>query len=113
MLPMLTLLSKLISRPMARLSNALGLNSESALGFVATLASSVTTFAMMEKMDKKGVMLNAAFAISAAFAFSDHLAFTMAFEKTYVLPMVLAKLIGGITAVLIACLLYRKLDKNS
>ena len=112
-LPMLTLLSKLISRPMARLSKVLDMNSESALGFVATLASGVTTFAMMEKMDKKGVMLNAAFAISAAFAFSDHLAFTMAFEKAYVLPMVLAKLIGGVTAVLIACLLYRKLDRNS
>ena len=112
-LPMLTLLSKLISRPMARLSKVLDMNSESALGFIATLASGVTTFAMMEKMDKKGVMLNAAFAISAAFAFSDHLAFTMAFEKAYVLPMVLAKLIGGVTAVLIACLLYRKLDRNS
>ena len=112
-LPMLTLLSKLISRPMARLSKVLDMNSDSALGFIATLASGVTTFAMMEKMDKKGVMLNAAFAISAAFAFSDHLAFTMAFEKAYVLPMVLAKLIGGVTAVLIACLLYRRLDRNS
>ena len=111
-LPMLALLSKLISRPMARLSKALDLNTESSLGFVATLASSVTTFAMMEKMDKKGVMLNAAFAISAAFAFSDHLAFTMAFDKTYALPVVLAKLTGGITAVLIACLLYRKTNKQ-
>ena len=112
-LPMLALLSKLISRPMARLSKALDLNSDSALGFVATLASSVTTFAMMEKMDKKGVMLNSAFAISAAFAFSDHLAFTMAFERTYVLPMILAKLIGGITAVLVACLLYRRTHQAS
>ena len=64
-------------------------------------------------MDKKGVLLNSAFAISAAFAFSDHLAFTMAFDKTYALPVVLAKLIGGITAVLIACLLYRKTNKHS
>ena len=110
-LPMLALLSKLISRPMARLSKALDLNTESSLGFVATLASSVTTFAMMEKMDKKGVMLNAAFAISAAFAFSDHLAFTMAFDKSYALPVVLAKLIGGITAVIIACMLHKKLNK--
>lgn len=112
-LPMLALLSKLISRPMTRLSKALELNSTSAMGFVATLASSVTTFAMMEKMDKKGVMLNSAFAISAAFAFSDHLAFTMAFDKTYALPVVLAKLTGGITAVLLACLLYKKQGKAS
>ena len=111
-LPMLALLNKIIAKPMSRLSKALGLNEESALGFVATLASSVTTFAMMEKMDKKGVMLNSAFAISAAFAFADHLAFTMAFEKAYAFPVVLAKLIGGFSAVAIACLLYRKLEKK-
>ena len=97
---------------MSRLSKSLGLNEQSALGFVATLASSVTTFAMMEKMDKKGVMLNSAFAISAAFAFADHLAFTMAFEKAYAFPVVLAKLIGGLSAVAVACLLYRKLEKK-
>lgn len=111
-LPLLALLSKAISKPMSRLSKSLGLNEQSALGFVATLASSVTTFAMMEKMDKKGVMLNAAFAISAAFAFADHLAFTMAFEKAYAFPVVLAKLIGGLSAVAVACLLYRKLEKK-
>ena len=111
-LPMLALLSRAISKPMSRLSKALGLNEQSALGFVATLASSVTTFAMMEKMDKKGVMLNSAFAISAAFAFADHLAFTMAFEKAYAFPVVLAKLIGGLSAVAVACLLYRKLEKK-
>ena len=79
---------------------------------IHTLASSVTTFAIMEKMDKKGVMLNSAFAISAAFAFADHLAFTMAFEKSYAFPVVLAKLIGGFSAVAIAYLLYRKLEKK-
>ena len=112
-LPMLALLSKAIAKPMSRLSKSLGLNEESAMGFVATLASSVTTFAMMEKMDRKGVMLNAAFAISAAFAFSDHLAFTMAFEKSYALPVVVAKLTGGLSAVVIACLLHKKLNKSA
>ena len=82
------------------------------MGFVATLASSVTTFAMMEKMDKKGVLLNAAFAISAAFTFADHLAFTMAFNNAYAGAVVLAKLVGGITAILLGCLLYGRLYKS-
>lgn len=112
-LPMLALLSKLLAKPMARLSKTLDLNMESALGFVATLASSVTTFAMMEKMDKKGVLLNSAFAISAAFAFADHLAFTMAFDKSYAFPVVLAKLVGGISAVVIAGLMYRKINQKT
>ena len=36
----------------------------------------------------------------------------MAFEKAYAFPVVLAKLIGGLSAVAVACLLYRKLEKK-
>lgn len=111
-LPMLSLLSRAIARPMRKLSAALRVNEHSVMGFVATLASSVTTFAMMEKMDKKGTLLNAAFAISAAFAFADHLAFTMAFNAEYALPVVLGKMIGGITSVIVGCLLYKRLYQN-
>ena len=60
---------------------------------------------MMERIDKKGVILNSAFAISAAFAFADHLAFNSA----YVAAVIAAKLIGGVTAVMLGCLLYRRL----
>ena len=108
-LPMLSLLSRAIAKPMQSLSRKLAVNESSVMGFVATLASSVTTFALMEKMDKKGVLLNAAFAISAAFAFADHLAFTMAFNSAYVAPVVLAKLVGGVTSVMLGCLLYSRL----
>ena len=108
-LPMLALLSRAISRPMRALSRRLHVNEQSVMGFVATLASSVTTFAMMEKMDKKGVLLNSAFAISAAFVFADHLAFTMAFNSAYVVPVTIAKLAGGVTALIVGCLLYSRL----
>ena len=108
-LPMLALLSRAITKPMRALSRLLAVNEHSVMGFVATLASSVTTFAMMDKMDKKGVLLNSAFAISAAFAFADHLAFTMSFNPDYVFPVTLAKLTGGVSSVLLGCLLCRRL----
>lgn len=111
-LPMLSLLSRALTRPMRVLSHRLRVNEQAVMGFVATLASSVTTFAMMEKMDKKGVLLNSAFAISAAFTFADHLAFTMAFNNAYAGAVVLAKLVGGITAILLGCLLYSRLYKS-
>ena len=112
-LPMLSLLSRAIVRPMGMLSRKLHINESSVTGFVATLASSVTTFALMEKMDKKGVLLNSAFAISAAFAFADHLAFTMAFNGEYVPAVVLSKLVGGITSVIVGCILYARLYRNT
>ena len=56
-------------------------------------------------------MLNAAFAVSAAFTFGGHLAFTMAFDANYVLPMIVGKLISGVFALLLAFILYR--DKSA
>ena len=108
-LPLLSLVSRAVARPMRVLSQRLRVNEESVMGFVATLASSVTTFAMMEKMDKKGVLLNSAFAISAAFAFADHLAFTMTFNGTYVGIVTIAKLAGGVTSVMLGCVLYGRI----
>ena len=108
-LPMLSLLSRALTRPMRVLSHRLRVNEQAVMGFVATLASSVTTFAMMEKMDKKGVLLNSAFAISAAFTFADHLAFTMTFNGTYVGIVTIAKLAGGVTSVMLGCVLYGRI----
>ena len=55
-----------------------------------------------------GVVLNAAFSVSASFVFAGHMAFTMAFDSRYVLPVIVGKLLSGISAVLIAHLLYEK-----
>ena len=62
----------------------------------------------MEKMNKKGVVLNSAFAVSAAFAFGGHLALTMAFNPDYVIPMIIGKIISGIAAVILALLIYKE-----
>lgn len=77
-------------------------------GFVGTLATNVTTFGMIRDMDDKGVVLNSAFAVSAAFTFADHLAFTMSFNEAYVLPVIVRRLTAGIFAVLIAQVMYTK-----
>ena len=67
----------------------------------------------MDNMDDKGVMLNSAFAVSAAFTFAGHLAFTMAFDASYLLPMIVGKLTAGFLALALAFLLYSKLVKKA
>jgi ethanolamine transporter len=57
-------------------------------------------------MDKKGVVLNSAFAVSAAFALGGHLAFTMAFDRSYLVPVIVGKLVAGVLAVIIAAVIY-------
>ena len=48
------------------------------------------------------------FAVSAAFVFGDHLGFTAGFAPEMMLSMIVAKLVGGISAVAVALLLTRK-----
>ena len=72
----------------------------------------MTTFGMMDKMDKKGVMMNSAFAVSAAFTFAGHLAFTMAFDATFIAPVIVAKLVSGVTALIFSYFLFNKLNSK-
>ncbi len=63
-------------------------------------------------MDRKGKILNAAFAASGAFVFGDHLAFTSAVNPEMVLPIIVSKLTGGISALLLASLVCHPLLKR-
>ena len=48
------------------------------------------------------------FAVSAGYAFGDHLAFALAFDGAFAMPMVVGKLISGIAAIVLANLIMRK-----
>ena len=113
-LPFMFILSKLLDKPLNKLGNKIGINGISAVALLGNMVTNATTFGLMEKMDKKGTVLNSAFAVSAAFTFGGHLAFTMAFDETYVLPMIVGKLVSGVFALILAFLLYKedKLQKN-
>ena len=106
--PLMYILSKLLAKPVQKLGNALGIESVSAMGFLSTIVTNATTFEMLNRMDKKGVVLNSAFLVSAAFVLGGHLAFTMAFDASYILAVSVGKLVAGICAVLLAIVLYRR-----
>jgi len=91
----------------------MGVNECSALGIVSSLATSMTTFEMVDRMDKKGIVLNSAFAVSGAFTFAGHLAFTLAFDAEYILPMIVGKLTAGVTALLLSAIIYKRAEKTS
>lgn len=107
-LPLMYLVSKLLGKPMERLSGKIGINSTSAVMLLSTLVTNTPTFGVMEQMNPKGVALNAAFAVSAAFVFGSHLAFTMAFDSSYLPPVMVGKLLSGVCAVALAMLLYKE-----
>lgn len=110
--PLMNIVSRLLSSPLKALGKKMGINSSSALGIVSSLATSMTTFEMMKDMDEKGVVLNSAFAVSGAFTFAGHLAFTLAFDPAYILPMIVGKIVAGATAVLLSVLVYKNNAKT-
>lgn len=112
-LPFMYIMSKLLDKPLNMLGSRIGINSTSALALLGTVVTNASTFGVMNKMDKKGIVLNSAFAVSAAFSLGGHLAFTMAFDASYVPPMIVGKLISGIFAVALAFLMYKKHTRPS
>ena len=100
--PLVYVITKLLRKPLLKLGKLLGINDNAAAGLVASLANSIATFNLVEKMDNRGKVVNIAFAVSAAFVFGDHLGFTAGFSPEMLPAMIAGKLIGGISAVLVA-----------
>lgn len=106
--PLVFAITKIFKKPLMSLGKVLGMNDVAAAGFVASLANSIPMFGMMKDMDDRGKILNVAFAVSAAFVFGDHLGFTAGFNSTMILPMIVGKLVAGITAVMVAIYIANK-----
>ena len=106
--PLVFVLTRLLRRPLMRLGKWLGVNDVAAAGLVASLANSIATFGMVKEMDKRGKIVNIAFAVSAAFVFGDHLGFTAGFAPEMMGAMIAGKLAGGVSAVAVALWLTRK-----
>lgn len=105
--PLVYVITKVFKKPLMGLGKVLGMNEVAAAGLVASLANSIPMFGMMKDMDDRGKVMNVAFAVSAAFVFGDHLGFTAGFNQDMIFPMIVGKLVGGITAVFAALILVR------
>lgn len=106
--PLVYVITKVFKKPLLSLGKVLGMNDVAAAGLVASLANSIPMFGMMKDMDNRGKILNVAFAVSAAFVFGDHLGFTAGFNSVMIFPMIVGKLVGGITAIIVAMFIANK-----
>lgn len=106
--PLVYAITRILEKPLTKLGRSLGINDAAAAGLVASLANSIATFGMVKDMDRRGKVVNIAFAVSAAFVLGDHLGFTAGFAPEMLLSVIVGKLVGGISAVAVALLLTRK-----
>ena len=108
--PLVYVVTKLLRKPLLKLGRLLGVGDTAAAGLVASLANSIATFNLVEKMDYRGKVVNIAFAVSAAFVFGDHMGFTAGFAPEMLTAMIAGKLAGGIAAVAVALWMTKKKD---
>lgn len=108
--PFLSLLTRLLKRPLAFLGRSAGLNDESVAGLIYSLANSVPVYSMMKNMGPKGIILNTAWLVPITAVLGDHLAFTASKCPKMLLPVIVGKASAGIFALCLALYLCRKMD---
>lgn len=110
--PMMELIAKLLHKPLLALGRKMGVNEHSVTGFLTTTVNSIATFDSLGKMDPRGKVLNMAFAVSAAFVFGDHLAFTGGWNPSAIPALIVGKLTAGATALVLALFMTRPSRKG-
>ena len=107
--PMVEWITRTFGKPLEKIGAALGMNEQGSAGMVANLANNIAMFNIMGEMNPKGKLLNVAFSVSAAFVFGDHLGFTAGNNPDMIFPVIVGKLVAGITAIIVANILAPKL----
>ena len=94
-----SLILRFFQKGISRIAGWLGVNSYSVVGLIISLATCISMIPMMEKMDDRGKVMNAAFAVSGSFVLGGQLAFIASVEPPSVVSaFIAAKLVGGICA---------------
>ncbi|SFB28799.1 ethanolamine transporter [Acetitomaculum ruminis DSM 5522] len=107
--PMVKWITNTFGKALNAIGSKLGMDEKGSAGLVANLANNIAMFNIMGEMNPKGKLLNVAFAVSAAFVFGDHLGFTAGVNSDMIFPVIVGKLVAGITALILANILSPKL----
>ena len=107
--PMVEWITRTFGKPLEKIGAALGMNEQGSAGMVANLANNIAMFNIMGEMNPKGKLDHVAFAVSAAFVFGDHLGFTAGNNPDMIFPVIVGKLVAGVTAIIVANILAPKL----
>lgn len=110
--PMLYFVTTVFTKPLTSIGKMFRVNEKSTAGFIACLAHNIPMFNILKDMDERGKLLNIAFSVSGAFVLGSHLGFTAGIDKDLVFPVIITKIVGGISAMFVANYIYNKEFKN-
>jgi len=116
MLPVLTLFTRLLRKPLEIVGSKVGLDAQSSAGLILTLCNSIAVIQSLKNMNSRGKIYNCAFIVCATAALGDHLGFTAGVDPAYIPSMIAGKIFGGVMSILLCVLFARDttaLDRES
>ena len=100
-LPFFAFVQRLLTAPLTKLAARLQLEPASITGLVVTPANCIPTLLSLDTLEERGITLNTAYAVVAAYSVGDFLAFTLQFSPAHALPMMAGRLLSGLLAVVL------------
>lgn len=104
------IITRILRKPLQSAGSRIGVNETAISALLITLDNEIPIFNMMESMNERGRIATSAFCVSAAFVLGDHLGFIAGFAPDMIAAIVIAKLVGGFSALVIALFLSRSTD---
>lgn len=105
--PFVYFMMSILQRPLEKLGGLLGVNGATMGGLIACPANSLPMLAMVKDINPRGKVIATSFMVCGAFMFGGQFAYFSANMPAYISAMLLAKLTGGILAVLLSLLLTK------
>ena len=109
--PMVLWITRTFKKPLQKMAEMLGVDEAGGAALIATLASYFPALDLLKDMNQKSRFLVLTFSISATFVLGDHLGFIAGVDPEMVVPMMVSKMVAGISALLLANVLAPKLLK--
>lgn len=108
-IPLAYLFIYLLKRPLAAAGRLLHINDVAVAAFPISCVNVMSAFMLVKDMDRRGIILSAAWYTNAICILTAHYAYTQSVDPAMVAPMMAAKLTGGGLAVVLACLMTGKI----
>lgn len=107
-LPLMTLVTNACQGRISSLVEKTHGKREDIVGLTITLINPMPVFLLLKDMSERGKLRNVAFMVTSSCTFGDYLGFTASVSPDMVLPMIGAKLVGGVLALCVEALFWKK-----
>lgn len=107
--PLLAVVQRFLSTPLRNVAERLDISPSAVSGLLLACANGIPVMAMFRNMDERGRMVNTAFLVSGSCVFGDHLAYTLQAAPEMCGSVIVGKLVGGGSALVLALWVSDKL----